>query len=237
MLKINIILKQSFIILLLAVFGCPFMVKGQSEHPLAFLRKIKKANASPVICYEYTVRLLGTDNKAVDSTKGKLFKNGLVYLDSNNATITARNESYYFNLNHPMKTVTVLSIDSLKKQMGVSLDAATSDIIAIPDSIILKYGKVNMENLPNGNYMIRMTFRELQFSKVDLEIDKNSLMLVRVQLTSQEESGYRQLYSIYNVRYDFDNRALSLNRFFTINNNRVVVNKKYSGYQTNTITN
>lgn len=236
MLKTNKILKQTFMILLLVVLGCP-AVNGQPEHPLAFLKKVKKANTSQLISYDYTVRLVTSGNKIADSTRGKLFKKGFVYLDSNNVTITARNEAYYFNLNNHNKTVTVLSIDTLKKQMGTSFNAGASDMIAIPDSVILKYGKVKMETLPNGNYFITMTFTELQFGNIELEVDKGDLRLVKVHLTSQEESGYRQLYSIFNIRYDFDQKKLNLTRFFTINNNRVVVNKKYSGYQTNTITN
>ncbi len=235
MLKTNKILKHR--LLLSAIVCCPLLVYGQPEHPFTFLKKVKKANASHMISYDYTVWLIGTNNKITDSTKGRLFKNGQAFLDSNNSTITARNEKCYFNVNHPRKMVTVLSLDSLQKQMGVSFDADASDIIAIPDSVILKYGKVNMETLANGNYMVRMTFTELQFSKVELEIDKSNLKLVKVQLLSREESGYSQLYSIYNVRYDFDQKNLNLNRFFTISNNRVVVNKKYSGYKTNTITN
>lgn len=231
-------MSRPAIVIIFIALCCPLLMKGQPEHPLTLLKKVKKANASSMITYDYTIRLIGTNNKTTDSTKGKLYKNGVSYLDSNNVTITARNDNYYFNLNHPRKSVTVLSIDTLRKQMGVSLDArASDDIIAIPDSLIQKYGKINMETLSNGNYFVKITFTELQFSKVELEIDKNNLRLIRVLLMSREESGYRQLYSMYNVRYEFDKRTLNLNRFFTMNNNRVVINKKYSGYQTNTITN
>lgn len=210
---------------------------GQTENPLAFLKKIRSANKTSVITYDYVVKLLDDNNRTIDSSIGMLVKNERSYLDSNSVTITGVLEDYYFSINNHYRSITVVSLDSLKKMMGPSWNEDQSTVVAIPDSIIAKYAKLKMETLQNGDYKIELDFDNMLYERVVLTIDKTSYRLKAMELESDDGPGYRQVYYIRNIRYKVVSGTLNINRFIVVNNNKAKPQKKYSGYTINTITN
>lgn len=239
-------MKRSLIISAIIVWVAVIqasLVYAQAEHPMTLLKKLRKANNSKSITYDYQVKLLNANDGIIkDSVSGKMYKNGTVYLDSNKMSITARSKDYYFNLNKYQKTATVLSVELLNKKMGFKSDRSAEDIIAIPDSILLKYGKINVTTLPDGDYHVDIHFEELMFEQVVFEIDHMTMLVKYMEIVSVDEmSGqdvtYKRVYAIRNIKHQFDTAILDTKRLFTINDGKPVLNKKYADYHINTITN
>ena len=221
---------------------CAAMAYAQ-EHPATLLKKLKKVNSSPTITYDYTVKLVDANNGQItDSIMGRIYKNGQDYLDSNNVTIIAIQNGYYINLNNFKKSATILDVGLVREKLDLTDEEMTRDIVSIPDSLILKYGKIKNE-LTTDNYKIQISFSELQFTTITMVVDRKSLILKDMAIESNEyESGtaglprYKKLYHIYNIRYVVDKKAINIGRYFQVHNKGIVLNRKYSGYQINTIT-
>jgi len=219
------------------IVGFGLLAQAQPEHPFTFLKKVKRANTSSMISYDYSIKLINEAGKLVDSSSGSLIRNGADYLDSNNTTLTVVAEGYYVSINNHYRTATIISLDTIKKVMGKSWNIEQDNIIAIPDSMILKYGKVGMETLDNGNYRIVLTFENMQYRKIMMLIQQTSLRMLSMELESDDGSGFTQLYTIRNMRHEANQAKLGVKRFFTMNNNKAVLNKNFSGYNIKTITN
>jgi len=213
-------------------------VFAQTDKPFELFNKIKRTAAGSAITYDYSVALVERYGDTIDRIIGKVYKEGLNYIDSNNVTITATGNGYYFGLNQSSKTATIVAINKLEKMLDAPLAKNQDYLVGIPDSVISKHGDIKIKTLENGNYLFQLTFKELHYTNVDLEVNKKTMLVHKMKLTSLDRiEGQRRIYNIHNIKCKFNSDKLNLNRFFRIKNNEVVLDKKYLGYKINTITN
>lgn len=232
---------RAYILLLSTAFGISISY-AQTEHPYALLKKIRKANQSERIAYEYTILLKTSNNQTEDSINGCIYKDGLRYKDSSNVSVKALGSEYYFSLDKDHEKITIIKLDLLEEALGLSLDKDAGNIISIPDSVLLKYGNIKIDILETGNYFIKISMKDYSGQEFELEIDRNNLLVKWIKIVMPDElsqrsgSEYSQVYLIRNIAHDFDHSALDMHKYYRVNDDTVVVNPEYAHYKINTIT-
>lgn len=222
---------------------CLFNVRAQS--PVEdFMKKVKAVNTSPVIAYDYVVYLKNTTSGIKeDSVNGRFFKVNNNYLDSNTSTICAVTKSHYCKMEMDSKTATIFDIGEFRKKYHLSANAMKPALIDISDTIIARYGKAEIQELPDGNYMVNVKFYKYDFPAFSLLLDGRNMIVRHIKFEIIEKdkfgtaTGYSKIYQMDNFRYDFDSKILSSDRFFKQEHSRIILANKYSDYHLNTLTN
>ncbi len=236
-------MKKYFLLLSAVVLSGGQFLTAQTFTSSLF-DKIKKSNDKPVLTYNYKVLLKNTvDNKIEDSIVGQYYKNTDGYIDSNTASISVVNHTYYCKVDEPSKTMTVSTIEVLKQKLGLSpSEVIQPNIIDISDSIITRYGTFRAELLPNGNHKVIVTLKNHDFVGFAIELEKQSLLIKKIDFEVEEKdrfgesAGYSRIYHITDFKYQFDMTKILTDRFFKHENEKFSLADKYARYHLYTIT-
>lgn len=216
----------------------PAILSAQDTDPVLLLGKIRDANNLKAISYDYTV--CRKQNEGLnDCAKGKLYKHGNNYIDSNIYYISAVLNGYYCKLNFREQSAAVFEVEALKKKMGLPLQETAGNVIPLPDSVIRRYGKVNMLQGGTGNYVIELNMTAPYKSKMVMTVRKDGLQLLSLRLETPVpgEAGVVQVYEMQHFKFSIDERMFDHSRFFKLSTDKkIVLSGRYAKYQLNTLT-
>lgn len=214
---------------------------AQDQETWHLMNKIRDANKVSVISYDYKIyRRDANSHKALDSIVGRLYKKDSEYLDSNRSAITAVIGGFYCKLNNIERTATVFDVAALKKKINLKTPDASSAIIALPDSIIRKYGKISIQNENKGIGKMTVLLEGPFHTSLSLEYDQQSYLIRSVKMitkVTKEDDMYETAYSMNNFNRVIAPGVFNYSRFFTLNTDKkTVLSGKYAGYKLDTIT-
>ncbi|MBS1773941.1 MAG: hypothetical protein JST82_13870 [Bacteroidetes bacterium] len=225
--------RSIFLLLLLAITHPVFGQDATGE----VLAALKKLHQGDMISYDYKMVLRSNvQNKRVDSITGHLYKKGDNYLDSNKYAISAVNNRKFCKVDISDQSVYVLALDSFLRKTGLNEKTIENSVIDISDSIIQRYGKVSSRKLANGNTSYDISFTRQNFQHLVLELDKASGQIHSLSMKVPDKdsyggaTGYERDYVITNIKYQFEEHKLLLDRFFKEEKNRIVLKGKYATY-------
>lgn len=212
---------------------------GQTQHLPAVMATIQaQLKNIPEMGYNYTVvqKLPGGGQNTL---KGKVVKTRDFYLESNPQQLVIENKSWYYKLDHTNKTVTILNLERIRNAAKKKALHQSDNISLIPDSIIERYGKINVTN--SGTIVtVAISFSDLLIKELDLQYDNQKKLPVLYKidmdrLYSITEGNYEETYLHQTfVAKDFTARpdvaAGNLSSYFT-NEGGTIKLKKYTNYQ------
>lgn len=213
-------------------------LRAQETDPLVLLGKIRDANNLKTVGYDYTV-CRKQNGSISDCVSGKLYKQGSNYLDSNSYYISAVLKGYYCKLNFREQSATVFEVEPFKKKMGMPLKETIGDVLPMPDSIIRRYGKVNLLQGGATNYVVELNMAAPYSSKITITVRKEDLHVQSLRMESQVigEDGVVQVYEMSRFKYGVDDRMFDYSRFFKLNSDKkIALSGRYAKYQLNTLT-
>ncbi len=216
----------------------PAIISAQETDPVLLLGKIRDANNLKAISYDYTVCRKQIGGLS-DCASGKLLKQGNNYIDSNSYYISAVLKGYYCKLNFREQSATIFEVAAFRKKMGMPLEETAGNVIPLPDSIIKKYGKVNMLQGGAGNYVIELNMTAPYNSKMVITARKESLQVqsIKMETPVSGETDVFQVYEMQHFKFSIDERVFDFNRFFKLGTDKkIVLSGRYARYQLNTLT-
>lgn len=190
------------------------------------------------ISYEYKVILQNVKTKQNnDSMFGQLRYSNKRYVDSNTLFFTAKNGKQYCKLDHTDKTAIIVDLNELATKLKSKISDEPNKLIAISE----EFFKDN-ENKIEYDYTNPLFFRVtvipenhlLHFATIDFLKSDNSLFAAHFEIEDKDEfqnTWYRTIYYIYNVRNKVNENVFDLTRIFTTSNGAAKLNKKYSDYK------
>lgn len=229
--------------LLLILVMCLLQVDVQAQdNALNLLKKLRSANTTQLIGYDYKVYLKNTKGRIEDSLAGRFYKVQDDYIDSNGTTICVKAAGYYAKLDLQERSALIFSVATLETKLGGKLDNKPV-MLDVSDSIILKYGKIAVQKLSNGDDRLQILFRDLAITSITADIEPGSGKIMAMQIVTEEKdkygdaSGYSRVFMMRNFTYDFNRRIVSTERFFTKGQDKITLVNRYAKYKLNTITN
>lgn len=205
------------------------------------LAQIKSANNLTTMRYDYKLQIVNSRTGAIaEQFSGSGYKQGGSYLDSNDAGITLVNGDYYFKLDKGRKLATIAKISVLKSRMGISLKNSSDPVALIPDSTLIKEGKLSQERKPNGEHWVHITFPAYENTGIHFQVDQKTMRVSLMRLEVADNAygkDYKKVYTVYNIKVKFDKNILDPKRYFNARGTHIELNKAYAGYKLDTITN
>lgn len=203
------------------------------------LRQVGRVSKSPKIAYDYKVTLYSIKQaKDIDMITGRLYKNGNNYLDSSNASLTLVSGKYCFKLNRRQKQAIVYDLDLLERKLGLKR-SADNGLFVIPDSDIIRYGKIYSGGPSNDLYVIKMQPKDKLFSDITVNVRKSDYQVESFEFETSEPQNakpeFKRRYIINNIRWNVDDTKFNTDRFFKLDRKKAILNKDYADYKVKTI--
>lgn len=206
------------------------------------LQQIKKVNNSKQIRYRYAVYLVNTaSNQKTDSITGMLYKNSYNYIDSNSASNILFNGKFFCKLDHSQKTAEVYDVSVLKSKLGMSFDEGGGTTIAVPDSIVARYARSNVQILPDGNFRVQLVFSNQALLKAEFIVERNTWLVKNVLIETKDTDGggdnFIRVYSMADITYSVPMYRFNQDNYFKVAGDKIQLNKRYSKYSLKTLIN
>jgi len=208
-----------------------------------FLKKIRLLNAGKTIVYDYKMGLFNKHSgKTEDSVRGRLYKMNSYYLDSNSSIISGISDRYYYKVDLVKRSFILADLSVLSSKYGIDSKTAQPSVFDFSDSFLVKYAKLATEKLPNGNFRFTLSFKRQDISRIIVELDQNSLLMTRLEITREERdkynesTGYIRIYTIENIKHQFSDDLISPDRFFKESGATIALSPKYNKYSLINIT-
>lgn len=206
------------------------------------LEQVKAVNADH-INYNYRIDLYDAGGRGIDSIKGQYYRSGASYIDSNSISLVALKFPYYCKVDYELGTASVYDIRILQKRLNLKVDLDHPNVLAFPDSIISRYGKLAVKDTDPKLIELTWTLQNQPFDLFKLKIDRSNYTLLEVLFETTEKEGstqqetYRRRCTLYNIEQRTRPEVLDLNRIFTVKGTGIVLTGKFAKYKLKTFTN
>jgi len=210
------------------------VARGQTDQEKykAYIKQIKGLSGSQNMSYHYKVSLTDTKtHKEVDRMEGVLLKKGKSYLDSSSVVMTLCNDGFFFKAKPKEKEAFVYSMSVLEKKLGIKKEDFTYNILALPDSILLKNGRFSAyEVKANLEISYNITQKESPVQELHFKIRKQDMQLLELTVVSKERD-YLKTFTLTDFHPDFDLQRMSLQRYFKVSAGQVKLQGRFQSYQ------
>lgn len=220
--------------MLMLLLLCNKNALAQYKNPL--IKKYSEANQSKEMAYDYIVVLRDmTKGKNIDSVKGSLLAINSQYIDSNNFQLNARIGKYYCNLDFKNKTATINQIDDIAKKAGIKyLEDEKMELLNINDTMMDMMENYSIDSSSSKYYRLKTNLKNSSISYFQVDFRKDNYKAINYYFETTEKSQseyYVTKYYISNIKTTVDKSTFNLSRFFTLANNKAVINPKYHSYK------
>jgi hypothetical protein len=219
-------------ILLLISSNGNVSAQADQEKYRSYIKQIKGLSGSPNMSYRYKVSLMDTkSNKEVDQMEGVLLKRGKSYMDSNSTVLTLCNDGFFFKAKSRDKEAYVYSMAVVEKQLGIKKEDFANNIVALPDSTLLKNGRFAAYEA-KGNLEIRYVVSQKgsPVQEIHFKVRKQDMQLLELKVISKERE-YLKVFTITDFKTDFDGQRMDLRRYFKVSGGKVKLQGRFQSYQ------
>ncbi|PZF74800.1 hypothetical protein [Taibaiella soli] len=209
--------------------------------PLKWMEQLKVLN-SPDLSYAYIIQLVNGKGVVVDSIKGRIYRSNPRYVDSSARAITAFDGRFFCKLDNDFKMATVCDVPVLKKKMNIRMSDEPSAVIMFSDSVIAKYGKLKVDTTAS-QFVVRLNIHADETTDVTLtaKLARKNYLLEQIVIETAEPKAVEETDTwirrcvLYNIQSKVAPEQFNLQRFFTVADTNIILNKRYANYKLSTI--
>lgn len=130
-----------------------------------------KILAAEQLSYDYEASLVNMDTKLVlDRVRGKLYRSGTHYLDSNDVQINMRDARYTLSIDNSKKLAYVTNIRNLEKKMNGHLPDKPFDLLNLDALAKANLLHVSEKSDAEGNRTILLSLKHSLFSSLEIRV-------------------------------------------------------------------
>lgn len=170
----------------------------------------------------------------VDSLLGHSAYKGILSYDSNNAHLSVRGPRYYCRLEHRQKKASLYNIATLANKLHLKLSSQPMYIPLMPDSVIAKYGKLDVDSSQADMLRLRLTIAHSPMS-ITLSIRRRDFVVqyisVELEETVDEEVRLKKKIQLFNFSNTVPDYLFNTQRFYRSEQKQVWLNPPYNHYR------
>jgi len=204
---------------------------------ISYLQVFKKKITDADVSYKYSFALFSESSRSdMMEVKGVFYKAGKSYLDSSSQSISLLSGDYFFRLRSKERDAYVYSIRSMEKNMGVKAFGSMNQVMAIPDSMLLKDGKFTSTDEGGGVITLRYLYsgKNNMLQEMNMKIRNADTALLEMKIVIKDNSGYRKKVVLSDFK-SFDNKIINASRYFRVSGKQVTLTNRFRSFKVNAL--